>query len=515
MASANLELDRFGGRVNFDVGELVTRTDLNRMGSISMSTLMHFLGVLFFDEENAVPITGFPRDTESASHCKVSSTSDLGFSVSTGWGMMFDASALGGDDYAPTSYLPIVVGSALTGTLDANSGSPRIDLVCLAPNLQADQSASRNVKDPGTGVESTSTINQRERFSAQMQIVKGTPGATPSPPSVPTGYVEVGRAVVPATSGAAVWEDTRPLIQIGHFLANQPRYSVSNYVPLGGADELQVNANSPVAMNVTVTRGRAVINGICRQYKARVFPPVTISAADGTHPRIDLVYAKEDGTIDVVTGTPAASPTVPSLPANSCALAQVLVGTSVTTIASGNITDVRDREPYDGETMVQHKSVPDSKNSVPTVKIAVDSIVDGNVAKAEINLLVTDIDGNNLEVDGACFFEATVYYLGVGSVAISTGTFGFGAGKVYQPLVHDSPVLFLFAPDTNTSAALVDPYTSDAFMGKMIFTPFDPTTPACKITLRREDNTSNLQVMVVIKPITLPGAGCVAQINFT
>jgi len=45
--------------------------------------------------------------------------------------------------------------------------------------------------------------------------------------------------------------------------------------------------------------------------------------------------------VNVVTGTAAASPVAPATPANSIALAQVLVGTSVTSILNANITDVR------------------------------------------------------------------------------------------------------------------------------------------------------------------------------
>lgn len=78
---------------------------------------------------------------------------------------------------------------------------------------------------------------------------------------------------------------------------------------------------------------------------------LTISAANATNPRIDVVcvsvqdaaYSGSTNTavLQVITGTPASSPAVPSLPVNSVALAQVYVGANVTSITSGNITDVR------------------------------------------------------------------------------------------------------------------------------------------------------------------------------
>jgi hypothetical protein len=79
----------------------------------------------------------------------------------------------------------------------------------------------------------------------------------------------------------------------------------------------------------------------------------TITTANPSNPRIDLVCitvndAAYSGSlnsvaINVVAGTPAGSPTVPSTPTNSIALAQVAVAAGATSITSGNITDVRVR----------------------------------------------------------------------------------------------------------------------------------------------------------------------------
>jgi hypothetical protein len=79
---------------------------------------------------------------------------------------------------------------------------------------------------------------------------------------------------------------------------------------------------------------------------------VTLTAASGSNPRIDLVTchprgndldggANTDFIFDYVTGTPAASPAVPAIPAGQVALAQILVPTGAASIIAGNITDVR------------------------------------------------------------------------------------------------------------------------------------------------------------------------------
>lgn len=68
---------------------------------------------------------------------------------------------------------------------------------------------------------------------------------------------------------------------------------------------------------------------------------VTISAANATNPRIDLVSASDTGTKTVTAGTAAASPKAPALPAGDVALAMVYVPANDTTIESDHITDKR------------------------------------------------------------------------------------------------------------------------------------------------------------------------------
>lgn len=76
---------------------------------------------------------------------------------------------------------------------------------------------------------------------------------------------------------------------------------------------------------------------------------LSLQAASLTYPRIDLVVAcvNDLGTdasgavVQVVEGTPAATPALPAPPANSITLAQVAVGSAATSITSANITDVR------------------------------------------------------------------------------------------------------------------------------------------------------------------------------
>ena len=124
-----------------------------------------------------------------------------------------------------------------------------------------------------------------------------------------------------------------------------------------GSSSLAVTQNSPAGMSVRIASGWAAIVGTTTTNMGvyTVFNDATtvatITAADFTNPRIDLVCvtvrdafysgANNDVIFNVVTGTPAGSPVAPATPANSIALATVAVAANASTIVTADITDAR------------------------------------------------------------------------------------------------------------------------------------------------------------------------------
>lgn len=120
---------------------------------------------------------------------------------------------------------------------------------------------------------------------------------------------------------------------------------------------LAVTANSPAGMSVRVAAGWAAIVGTIQPNMGTYVAyndatvTLTIATANPSNPRIDLVCmtvndsyytgALDNVVLQVITGTPAASPVAPTLPANSISLATVAVAAGAVTITSGNITDQR------------------------------------------------------------------------------------------------------------------------------------------------------------------------------
>jgi hypothetical protein len=76
---------------------------------------------------------------------------------------------------------------------------------------------------------------------------------------------------------------------------------------------------------------------------------LAVAAADPSNPRIDLIVAfvsdvgssASYGAVEIITGTPAPSPTAPPVPANSLTLAQLLVPGGTSAITSALLTDQR------------------------------------------------------------------------------------------------------------------------------------------------------------------------------
>lgn len=121
--------------------------------------------------------------------------------------------------------------------------------------------------------------------------------------------------------------------------------------------DLAVTANGTPNMSVNVATGWASIignyttnMGAYISYNDAV-QNITVTTASGSNPRIDLLCvtisdsyysgALSQVAFNLIAGTPAAVPTVPALPTNSLALARIAVGAGVTTILTGNITDLR------------------------------------------------------------------------------------------------------------------------------------------------------------------------------
>ena len=103
-----------------------------------------------------------------------------------------------------------------------------------------------------------------------------------------------------------------------------------------------VSGCEPTISGLTVTVGAGIVHLADGTRKEISATNVTLDNADGTNPRIDLVYIDSTGAVAKITGTAAASPSAPTLPSGGISVAQVSVAAGATT---GTITAKRDVLP--------------------------------------------------------------------------------------------------------------------------------------------------------------------------
>ena len=84
----------------------------------------------------------------------------------------------------------------------ANATNPKIVSICIAPLEQDVLPESRWFLDDQQEppVEYQQTVDTQIKVTYQFQAVHGTPAASPTPPTIPEGFVELVRVTVPAGS---------------------------------------------------------------------------------------------------------------------------------------------------------------------------------------------------------------------------------------------------------------------------------------------------------------------------
>lgn len=98
----------------------------------------------------------------------------------------------------------------LTSTLDVGDAQPRIDLISIKlehiDNDAAD-AESRIFKNYSTGALSTAAMVKRRKVKITKTVTKGTPAASPTTPSLPSGHVAWCSVYVPASHNAVIDPD--------------------------------------------------------------------------------------------------------------------------------------------------------------------------------------------------------------------------------------------------------------------------------------------------------------------
>jgi len=343
---------RISKRENFQAGQLVTEEDIDNIGSIASQQMLHLLAELVWRDIDGAPLSGFPGGA-----CALTNgATDLEVILAEGVGLWLDITET--DEFEP-HLKPIVVETAETFNLDAHDPSNgRWDLVSLAPNVAADQSGARTVKDVSTGVISSASVTTRRRWSYTKTVTKGTPATSPSRPSLPSGHLAVAYVLVPASSGAVTIEDARDRLGLGAGWNMGPGhgYATNHVVPDASArysGELEVTAGG-LSLNASVNAGEAWVDA---ERVGSALPSSVTAVPDPTDPLIAIVWIDTSGTIGITHGTAAPSPSPPTLAAGQMALCSIDVGAAATSISTLDLTDQRTVGGHIGSAQIRASAV--------------------------------------------------------------------------------------------------------------------------------------------------------------
>ncbi len=147
---------------------------------------------------------GTPSSGVFGSDLTVSFVSALAASISVGSGFFYDSSQTGNTP----KFRMITASAAIPVTLTAAHATlNRIDRVCLAPNFAVTASASRYIKTGGTGPIVLSSVSKTQEMTYTLNVVAGTPNASPVAPSTPAGHISLATCYVHAVTGMASGSD--------------------------------------------------------------------------------------------------------------------------------------------------------------------------------------------------------------------------------------------------------------------------------------------------------------------
>lgn len=336
--------------------------------------------------------------------------------------------------YTPSSdphgvnVIPLLLNTASTVTHDAHDAThPRWDVISVKYTTSDANSGSRYVRTTGPGSQATSPLNESRSYTPTFTITKGTAGASPTVPTVPTDGMAIAHVYVPAVSGAVTVHDVRLVQRLGYGWADGP------IAPTFGQPFVQSGcaASAPGGMSVTIASG-TVYDGVATRTVESA--TVTISTAHATNTRIDLIYL-DGGRVTYLAGTAASTPVAPSLPSGTYGLTQPLCEVSVpaldTVIGSNQITDRRRLKPYVLDTHVEYTPTVFARVTVA----AQQSVSDPNPTYRRVTVQAVDQEGN--EIAAVVYFRVSVWSDNIEDVESSHGThavFNFDVTPIGQQI---------------------------------------------------------------------------------
>jgi hypothetical protein len=162
---------------------------------------------------------------------------------------------------------------------------------------------------------------------------------------------------------------------------------------------MQVKVGSGTAYDKAVVAGDLAGMGVFIAEHQNATQTLVIAASDPTNPRKDIVILQmyEDGfdsstndyaDLEVITGTPAGSPSEPAVPASAIKLATVDVAAAATAVVNVNITDARTSAGLSTSMatgrLTRHLSVQAADNLSPITSPGTEEAIDTQTVASDV-----------------------------------------------------------------------------------------------------------------------------------
>ena len=195
-------------RQNFNVGQEIIYQDLNKLSSrLERQFYDRIFSQLLQEKKDAFFGLGL----------KVIFTGALTASVTKGFGLQEVLSAPAEE---PTIQPVYKSANAALVFETPDVSNPRIDIVIVKSDLVDGLTESRKFKDEFSGVITNQNMVINKDWDADIQIVKGTPAASPVAPAVTAGYIILSECLITTSVGmvnqGSITDKRAPLPQAGY-----------------------------------------------------------------------------------------------------------------------------------------------------------------------------------------------------------------------------------------------------------------------------------------------------------
>jgi hypothetical protein len=177
------------GRQHFNDGQEFKFSDLLEMGAMQERNLFD----IFFKQ-----LTGGKTDAFFGDSFKVTRTNTTTASITEGMGIIEESSAV----FPEPENRPLIQFTGTSETLStAHATLDRIDIICVTYNYANYETDTRRYKDASSDEITDQSMATSKLWSRTIQIVEGTPDASPVAPSVPAGYIKIAECYITAAVG--------------------------------------------------------------------------------------------------------------------------------------------------------------------------------------------------------------------------------------------------------------------------------------------------------------------------